>query len=227
MANKNLEYLLNEYEQKRVYAERKLDARKEKLYNDFPRIKYIDDTLNKISIAKMKATLFKPDVVQNFDEELNDLRDEKREIYEKEDINKRYFSDIFECNICKDIGYIQNEDGKTVMCSCLKQRLLDASYNLSNLSDIKRENFENFNVLLFSDEVNEKKYNSKGSPRQNIIAIKNACMKFVQNFEDLEQKNLLFIGHTGLGKTYMSNCVANEILKKRENGSLSDCSSFA
>lgn len=227
MANKNLEYLLNEYEQKRAYAERKLDMRKEKLYNDFPRIKYIDDTLNKISIAKMKATLFKSNAVQNFDKEVQDLKNEKKDIWEKEDIERRYFSDIFECNICKDVGYIQNEDGKTVMCNCLKQKLLDASYNLSNLSDIKRENFENFNVLLFSDEVNEKKYNFRGSPRQNIIAIKNACMKFVQNFDDLEQKNLLFIGHTGLGKTYMSNCVANEMLKKRKNSSLPDCPSFA
>lgn len=227
MANKNLEYLLNEYEQKRAHAERKQESRKEKLYSDFPRIKYIDDTLNKIAIAKMKAALFKPNVVQNFDEEVKVLKDEKKQIYEKEDIDKRYFSDIFECNVCKDVGYIQNENGKSVMCNCLKQRLLDTSYNLSNLSDIKRENFENFNVLLFPDEVNEKRYNSKGSPRQNIIAIKNACMKFVQNFDVLEQKNLLFVGHTGLGKTYMSNCVANEILKKRKNGSLSDCSSFA
>lgn len=226
MASKNLEYLLNEYEQKRSYAERKLEVRKEKLYNDFPRIKYIDDTLNKISIAKMRATLFKSTAVQSFDEEAENLRSEKRDIYEKEDINRRYFLDVFECNVCKDMGYVQNENGKSVMCNCLKQKLLDASYNLSNLSDIKRENFENFNVFLFSDEVNEKKYNSKGSPRQNMIAIKNACMKFVQNFDDLEQKNLLFVGHTGLGKTYMSNCVANEMLKKRENGSLSDCSSF-
>ena len=146
MANKNLENLLNEYEQKRVYAETKLEVRKQKLYDDFPRIKYIDDTLNKISIAKVKAALFNPSVIQNFDEEVNALRDEKKKTYEKEDINKRYFSDIFECNICKDEGYIKDKHGKSIMCNCLKQRLLDVSYNLSNLSDIKRENFENFDV---------------------------------------------------------------------------------
>ena len=100
------------------------------------------------------------------------------------------------------------------MCNCLKQKLLDLSYNKSNLSDIKKENFDNFNLSLFSDEINTNKYKIKCSPRTNISNIKNACLKFIENFDNLEEKNLLFIGNTGLGKTYMSNCIANEMLKR-------------
>ena len=100
------------------------------------------------------------------------------------------------------------------MCNCLKQKLLNMSYNKSNLSDIKKENFENFNINLFSDEINTQKYKIKCSPRRNIINIKSACIKFIDNFDDLNEKSLLFVGNTGLGKTYMSNAIANELLKK-------------
>ena len=39
-------------------------------------------------------------------------------------------------------------------------------------------------------------------------------MKFIENFDNLDEKSLLFVGNTGLGKTYMSNAIANELLKK-------------
>ena len=38
--------------------------------------------------------------------------------------------------------------------------------------------------------------------------------KFIDNFEDKDQKNLLFTGNTGLGKSFLSSCIADEILKK-------------
>ena len=38
----------------------------------------------------------------------------------------------------------------------------------------------------------------------------------INNFDDLNEKNLLFTGNTGLGKTFLSSCIANEILKKQK-----------
>ena len=60
----------------------------------------------------------------------------------------------------------------------------------------------------------KQKYNSDISPRENIKLIKNICDKFINNFDNLEQHNLLFTGNTGLGKTFLSSCIANELLKK-------------
>ena len=87
-------------------------------------------------------------------------------------------------------------------------------YNKSNLSNLQKENFENFNFNRFSDEVNIQKYNMNISPRENIKNIKMASENFIKNFNNPETKNLFFTGNTGLGKTYMTNCIANEILKQ-------------
>ena len=64
--------------------------------------------------------------------------------------------------------------------------------------NLDKENFNNFNENIFSDEVDLSKYKLNISPRKNIINIKNKCMEFVENFDNLSQKNLLFTGGTGL-----------------------------
>lgn len=204
MANRNLESLLIEYDEKRRIADLELDRRKAEVYAKIPRLEEIENEINKISINKAKSILNEKNDVNIFDEKINNLKMEKENILKKENID---LSKKYECNICKDTGYIQKENMKTVMCSCLKQKLLNLSYNKSNLSDIKKDNFDNFNINLFSNQGNN-------SPQKNILAIKNACLKFIENFDDLNAKNLLFIGNTGLGKTFMSNCIANELLKK-------------
>ena len=43
--------------------------------------------------------------------------------------------------------------------------------------------------------------------------IKKKCEEFVTNFDNPKCKNLLFTGNTGVGKTFMSNCIANELIK--------------
>ncbi len=204
MASKNLETLLIEYEEKRRRKDIELDNRKEEVYRKFPRLEEIENEINKISIYKAKAILNKKENVDIFDEKALELKKEKEDILKKENID---LSKKYECDICKDTGYIQKENSKTVMCNCLKQKLLNLSYNKSNLSDIKKDNFDNFNSELFSDKGNN-------SPKKNILKIKNACINFIEKFDNLETKNLLFIGNTGLGKTFMSNCIANELLKR-------------
>ena len=92
--------------------------------------------------------------------------------------------------------------------------MFDVDFNKSNIGNLGKENFENFNPELYSDEVNAQKYNSKVSPRQNMETIKNIAIKFIENFDSPDEKNLLFTGCTGLGKTFLSNCIAKEILSR-------------
>ena len=114
---------------------------------------------------------------------------------------------------CLDTGYITNVHEST-MCHCLKQKLFNLEYNKSNLSNLEKENFEHFSFNLYSDEINEEKYHSKMSPRKNIEFIYKLSQEFIENFDNQDEKNLLFTGNTGLGKSFLSSCIANELLKK-------------
>ena len=211
MANKNLEVLLTEYEQQRRNAQMDLAARKENLYKRNPRLQEIEVEINKISINKAKSILINNENAMDFDKKIENLKKEKEIILKKEKIDDDFFKPKYHCEICNDTGYVLDKDNKTIMCNCLKQKLLNSLYNKSNLSNIDVENFEYFNEKLFSD----KKIVGFGcSPRNNILNIKKAGLDFIENFDDPNTKNLIFLGNTGLGKSYMSNCIANELLKR-------------
>ena len=105
---------------------------------------------------------------------------------------------------------------QTELCSCIKQKIYNIEYNRSNIGNVNKENFETFDLNKYSDEVYEEKYSSKVSPRENIKVIKEIAENFIKNFENPDEKNLLFCGYTGLGKTFLSNCIANELLKNGE-----------
>ena len=204
MANDILISLLKEYEQKRLNAEHDLEVRKQNLYDLIPRLREIDTLLSESAITTAKNILNSDDknsdskFVDSLNNEIAKLRKEKKSILKENNLSLDYLQPNYECKLCNDTGYITDSNFNTVMCSCLKQKLLDESFNKSNMYNIKKENFNSFNEQLYSDKADSKKYKFENSPRTNILNIKKRCEDFITNFDDMNNKNLLFTGSTGL-----------------------------
>ena len=215
MADSILKNILSQYNQKKISAEYEAEQRKQDIYKRYPKLQDIDDKLTKLAISTTKSLINNNDkeLLKELNENINHLKEEKNRILKSLNIESDYFEPRYECKLCKDTGYITNKDYTTTMCSCLKQKLYDEQYNKANISNLDTQNFNNFSDLLYSDKVDENKYRTNISPRENINLIKDICQRFIDNFDDKNQKNLLFTGNTGLGKTFLSNCIANEILQ--------------
>lgn len=201
MSNEVLNSLLKEYEQKKLNAELDLDRRKFNLYKLIPRLEEIDSELNSFAINTAKNILKSSSdssTINNLKQKISDLKKEKELILLQNNYSLDYLNPFYECKICNDTGFILDNNYKTTMCNCLKQKLLDISFNRSNMSNLKKENFNYFNELIFSDEVDLAKYRFNISPRKNISNIKNKCIEFINNFDNPDYKNLLFVGSTGL-----------------------------
>ena len=216
MNNSILNDLLKQYEKARLNNMHDLENRKKELYLSNPKLQEIDEKLSSLSINTAKSILQNnsPESLSTLKENISNLKQEKEKLLKSLGLSLEYLEPFYNCKLCKDTGYILN-NGKTSMCSCLKQKIYNIEYNQKNENIIKNQNFDNFNATLFSNEINEKKYNSKISPRENITDIKNAAINFINNFDDENTKNLIFSGGTGLGKTFLSNCIINSLL---ENG---------
>lgn len=201
MANELLNSLLKEYEKKKLNAELEAEKRKDDLYKRFPKLKEIEDELNSFAINTAKNILKNGNQDEKQKELKNKiaiLKQEKESIFKQLNIPSDYLKPHYECKLCNDTGYITDSNYKTTICNCLKQKLLDYSFNKSNMSNLDKENFSTFNANIFSNEINIEKYKYNISPRQNIINIKNRCINFIENFDNPETKNLLFVGNTGL-----------------------------
>ena len=201
MSNEILNSLLREYEQKKLKAELDLEKRKEQLYKLIPRLEEIDKELNSSGINAAKLILFKSadsSIIDSLNNKIENLKKEKEKILIENNYSIDYLKPFYDCKICNDTGFILDDNYKTKMCNCLKQKLLNISFNKSNMYNLEKENFNNFNSLIFSDDVDLAKYKFNISPRRNIDNIKNKCIQFVNNFDNPEYKNLLFVGSTGL-----------------------------
>lgn len=198
MANEILNSLLKQYEQKKLQAELDLEKRKESLYKQIPRLNQIEEEINNYALSTAKSFLMSGKYsLSELYEKIDNLKKEKNQILKENNFNSDYLKPFYECKLCNDTGYI-TDNYKTTMCSCLKQKLLDISFNKSNISNLNKENFNTFNENIFSSEVDIAKYRLNISPRQNILNIKNKCIEFVENFDNPNYKNLLFTGNTGL-----------------------------
>ena len=215
MNSSNLKTLLTEYEKNRMKAIYDAEQRKIELYKKEPKLQKIDDELSKTAIDISKKMLVNKDIslLDDLNKKVSSLKRQKEEILISLGKDESYLKPYYSCQNCNDTGYITNTY-ESNMCHCLKQKLFNLEYNKSNLSNLEKENFEHFSFDLYSDEINEEKYHSKMSPRKNIEFIYKLSQKFIENFDNPDEKNLLFTGNTGLGKSFLSSCIANELLKK-------------
>ncbi|MBR6801272.1 MAG: ATP-binding protein [Eubacteriaceae bacterium] len=108
------------------------------------------------------------------------------------------------CTVCDDTGSVRGK-----ICSCLNRLILEDSYEESGIYEIlKKENFDNFNIDLFSDEVKD---NRKRSQRSQMTAIRKRIDEYTENFDE-ETSSLYFVGSTGAGKTYLAHCIAKKLI---------------
>jgi len=201
-----LREILRKYEIKRNNAINDLEKRKTELYLKVPRLQELEDTLNKISIKSIRSILVtktdkKEKIVNDLNVEIQNLKKEKISILKSLNLDEDYLKPKYECSLCQDTGYVMTNYSNQ-MCTCLKQELLNIAYNKSNLNKLDKENFSTFNFNKYSNEVDTNKYNSNVSPRENMKSILKIVKNFIYNFDNPDERNLLFTGNTGLRKNF-------------------------
>lgn len=211
MLTENKYYLkiMADYSQKRSYAEKERDKRVEQAYQNCPELEKLDKKITALGLENMGRILKDRENSEKynaeFEKELASLKAERLALLKENGIDENFDKPVYICPICSDTGYI---DGQK--CACLKQQLIDHAYDISNMKNlIKDQTFDNFDFTFYGDS---KVKNLNMTERENIEDIVNIAIKFCKKPE--ESKNLLFYGNVGLGKTYLSSCIAKEMLDK-------------
>lgn len=202
------------YEKKRDRNERDRRRRTEEVYKKIPAIKGLDEEMRKTGLEMSKAIIANPDnyevTIKEAKERIEKLKMEKAYLLTESNIELDYMDLKYECSKCEDTGYI---DGIN-RCNCLKQELVSQAYMMSNLEHVlEKENFKNFNINIFKDEPFEDEIMT---PRENMLDILGISEAFINDFDSPNGDNLLFYGTTGLGKTFLCNCIAKALLDKNK-----------
>ncbi len=174
-------------------------ALKEKIYADFPRIKEIENELQKLGMqVVMQSFSGNKEEIFKIQEKTEALMQEKAKL--SVGVNLEI---PFVCEKCKDTGVL---NGKYCECVELLAKKIQTE-ELSSAAPFSDCRFDNFNLDYYPSEGE-----AKIAPKLRMEKNFNYIKKFASEFPKSE--NLLFIGGTGLGKTHLSIAIGNEVLKK-------------
>lgn len=208
MINGYQSQILDLYEKIREEESKYLQDRKKEIERLYPEIIEIDTNIKKLSLQLSLAILKSnntDETIKTYRDKITDLRAQKYEMLVSKGYDQEYLSLHYRCNKCKDTGFI-----KTEKCSCYKKKLVSLYYKNSLLQDtVINKNFNKFDISLFSPH---KTGDEKFSPRRNMENILEYVLHdYIPNFSD-SNTNLLFFGTPGSGKSYLSYCIAKELL---------------
>ncbi|MBO5454050.1 MAG: ATP-binding protein [Clostridia bacterium] len=175
------------------------------VHEKIPQIAEADREISMLAVKFTRSLAAGSDAVENvkiFREECDRINAFKKELLLKNGYSEDYLDEEISCTLCNDAGFY---DGK--MCQCFENRIIEEIRKNSNLPLVMdKQSFDTFNLNYYSDEGNP-------SPRLIMGAVKSMCEDYAQNFSD-ESPNLLFYGGTGLGKTFLSSCIAKKVMDK-------------
>lgn len=201
LANKTLENV-------RAKNIRENEKKKRLFYMRFNRAREIEKLLSQTAIAAAKSVLNGNDAKKQLEKLKNTnllLQNELNEILVNANLPLNYLEVKYDCNKCKDTGYI---DGK--MCECFKKLLRSETYKkLNDLSPLSLSTFNTFDLDHYSSEDTETGVSNK----RKMERILNYCINYADKF-NLESENLFMNGATGLGKTHLSLAIANTAINR-------------
>lgn len=210
MALSNAQYdeIMRGYQDRQIANRHLTQKRQENLYSRIPALKSIDDQIAEISVSSARKML-DGDLFALADLKANlaDLRRQKSKLLSANGYDENYLEPVFTCRDCKDTGYRNG-----TKCHCFNQEIINVVYSQSNIKNIlERENFSTFSYEYYSDK--DKNPATGLSSLDTIRQAVEKCQHFINDFHN-KPKNLLFYGDTGVGKTFLSNCVAKELLEQ-------------
>lgn len=209
MPLQNFQYdmIMREYNRRQAQNRRLLEERKAEAYQKHPRLREIDEEVATLSARKVRALLNGEESgLEDLRAAISLLSQERTALLAGLGYPKDYLELPYTCPLCQDTGYIGSKK-----CICFKRAEIELLYTQSNLKEIlKKENFDHFSFDYYSDTI---KNEATGlTARETARRAYDTARSFVRNFDN-SFENLFLYGDTGVGKTFLSHCIAHELLE--------------
>lgn len=203
-SRENYRLVREAFEKKRDYAESAAQQRAQKVYELHPDIFEIDIKLSRTGLDVMECITNGKDVpmgIEALRQKNEELQTQRRALLIKYGYGEDYLKTKYECDICDDTGF----DGLK-MCKCMRHALTMAGIESSGIGALyKTQKFDNFDISF---------YDSSAENLSHMSYILNACIDYAEHFSDDNNKSLLLMGATGLGKTHLTTSIACVIIDK-------------
>lgn len=191
--------------------EEQTEAKRHEIYHALPRVNEIDRLLRK-TIAEIVTNALRdgrnpgPAIAVLRDKNMS-LQTERAALLAQQGYSPEALDGTPACAKCGDTGWMGAQ-----MCSCLKDLCTQEQIKeLSRLLDLGEQSFDSFQLDYYSSLP----WQGNGiSPRENMEMVYEICGDYARKFGRYYFNNLFLTGAPGLGKTFLSACIARTVSER-------------
>ena len=194
------------YEKRQFVSHDIQTSRYQEVIRKVPEYKHVEDEISSVSVQYGRRLLSgEESSTGSLHATLDSLSKQKERLLTAGGFPEDYLEPVYVCKDCKDTVYIGNQP-----CHCLKKMMIETLYQQSNLTSVlTQENFSTFNLNYYSDSFIDPKTNR--SSRAIMLDARKTCQGFVTDFSG-SSPNLLLYGDVGIGKSFLTHCIAKELM---------------
>jgi len=197
LTNSQYDAIMRSYEEKQRAARHRLETHTKTVYQKIPAYEELDRQVASISIEQGRKLLGgNENALPELRQRLKELSRKKAALLRENGFSDDYLSPVYECEQCHDTGYIANKK-----CSCFRAAEINLIYEQSHIKNLlMTENFDALSYAYYTGEDLEK-----------FTKAVQICQNFVKSFHR-DYRNLFFYGTVGTGKSFLSCCIAKELI---------------
>lgn len=208
MRSEILRELLAEYEEQRRANIREEDRRRAEVAEKCPEITGLMSAREELIHGNIRGMIGGADL-GDLPQRMEVATRRIETTLEKNGWPKTYLDPVYRCRTCKDTGYA----GEPIreMCECLKGRFYERLYRAIGLGEDSSQSFDHFRLDIFPDKLIEGKNYTQ---RQMMQMIRSECERWAEQFPKAETRDLLLMGQSGLGKTFLMRSMAKRLVER-------------
>lgn len=197
LLNTQYDAIMRIYADRQTAGRRSLEERLAKIQKQIPDLASLEDSITALRADKVRASIESDQKkLKELEKKLDDLCLARDRLLKEHGYTPKDLEPSYTCPDCQDTGYIGSEK-----CHCFLQAEIDLLYHQSHLKDVlEQENFHTFSYSWYDEGDRE-------IMKRHVIG----AGLFIETF-DTEFQNLLLLGKTGTGKTFLSNCIAKDLM---------------
>lgn len=204
--------LLQEYQALRARNEQALDARIEEAGRIDPEISRLREENASLALSTLKKIMTLEDEAARR-EAAEQMK--QRGIFNNHEIRKRlmkaglpenYLELQYRCAVCHDTGYVGEAPSR--FCECFEKNLRMKQFEDGSMAGVREQNFDTFDPNFIPEEDGQ---------REQLLTLRDRCEQFANKFPNLKTLNLVLCGTSGLGKTFLLNCIYERVVSRGQS----------
>ncbi|MCM1190267.1 MAG: ATP-binding protein [bacterium] len=207
LTNSQYESILRDYEEIRDGSRRLLEVRRAKVYETVPGYRELEASVSALSVSAAKSMLSGDDTArEKLRGSLSEIALRRKALLSEYGFPEDFLDPVYRCAKCCDTGYIASENRPKEKCSCFRRREIAVLYSQSNIRNrIAAENFSTLSTEYYL-----------GEDLQRFDSAVKLSREFIKSF-DQDYRNILFYGTVGTGKSFLSCCIAKELIDRERS----------